>query len=289
MLEIGGEEACKVENIRRRFQKWKSNNTEKLKKLNKKIREEKPEEARQRLRDWRGRPVSKKTQNFFLALQLGETIKKHNKMKLQPKSQSKICTAQELASTFTGIMNQMEVWCQNLAATNAVNPNILQELMTVEPRFKYNQLASLLMVGRGELLLDLLYDDSTGARKLLAMPVEIQRKLYKDQEPIMVARIIGGKTVVEPKVYKRLSPQEQNLVIDQDNKRLRTVEEQIPNITPARPARIAVRYKIIGEGERLHVLAETEFERERLREILENMDALAVKALPESMKSNQLR
>lgn len=156
------------------------------------------------------------------------------------------------------------------------NDKTFEELVKADPSISYNLLGNLERVGRGQIYAALLFDSSPGARKLLTLPTSQQKKLY--DEPVKIVRVVDGKNIVEEKPIQQLSRHEANLLVD-DAGHARTVEEQIKHIsTPPTPSsKRAARYEIIGD--RLRVLADTEFSMSNLEDILKRMKQKAIESL----------
>lgn len=229
--------------------------------------------------------ISPKTQRFFLSQKLGEAVKQTNKnTTMKNKIQIQVPTVQQFIESFTARLKGIEDSCKELALMVDANPNVFDEIVAADTRFNYNMLESMRKVGKGELYCELLFDPSMAARKLLPLPAAQQKKLYN--EPIKIVKVVGEKKVVEEKPLNKMSRAELNQVIDEDKHRARTVEEQIAYVKPPTPSRRAERYEIIGD--RLKVLAETEFTAQQLREILERMDKKSLESLPGKIRGNQL-
>lgn len=245
---------------------------------------QKLERASAQQREWRrkhGR-ISIATQQFFLSMKLGESVKQTEQNTMKNQIQTQIPTVQQFIESFTAKLKGIEDSCKELAALVDANPNVFDEIVAADARFNYNMLESMRKVGKGELYCELLFDPSLAARKLLPLPAAQQKKLYN--EPIKIVKVVGDKKVVEEKALNKMSRAELNQVIDEDKHRARTVEEQIAYVKPPSTSRRAERYEIIGD--RLKVLAETEFTAEQLRVILARMDGKALESLPAAMKSN---
>lgn len=229
-------------------------------------------------------PISQKTQNFFLSMKLGEAVKQTEQNTMKNQIQKQVPTVQQFIESFTARLKGIEDSCKELALMVDANPNVFDEIVAADARFNYNMLESMRKVGKGELYCELLFDPSMAARKLLPLPAAQQKKLYN--EPIKIVKVVGEKKVVEEKPLNKMSRAELNQVIDEDKHRARTVEEQIAYVKPPTPSRRAERYEIIGD--RLKVLAETEFTAQQLREILERMDKKSLESLPGKIRGNQL-
>lgn len=228
-------------------------------------------------------PISTSTQKFFLAMKLGEAVNQQNET--MKTSITIVPSVQQFIESFLDKLKGIEASCVDLAKMVDADPDVFDKIVAADSRFNYNMLESMRKVGKGELYCELLFDPSLAARKLLPLPPAQQKKLYN--EPIQVVKLVAGKQVVESKALNKLSRHELTLVIDEDKGRARTIEEQIAFVQPPAPSKRAERYQIVGD--RLKVLAETEFTAEQLRTILERMDKAAVSTLQQSMKKNQVK
>jgi hypothetical protein len=193
-------------------------------------------------------------------------------------------TVKQFIAAFMAKLQAIGESCRDLYLMADANPGVFDEIVTAEKRFNYNMLESMRRVGAGELYVELLFDSSMAARRLLPLARGQQEKLYND--PVKIVKLIGGKRVIEEKPIQKMSRHELNLVIDDDKRRARTVEEQIAFVQPPPPARRAERYEIVDGV--LKVLANTEFTGEQLRQILERMTAHSVAGLEKTLKKNQV-
>jgi hypothetical protein len=165
------------------------------------------------------------------------------------------------------------------------DPDTFEKIIAIEPRFHINALAAMWRVGVGQMAVELLFDPSEGARRLLRLPAPQQKKLYN--EPIPVVRMVAGKRIVEAKPLRKLSREELKQVIDEKEGRARTVEEQIARIKEPKLAKPANRYKVMGTFVRF--MAETDVDAETLRKLAAECEANALKSLSTDMKKNQIR
>lgn len=238
-------------------------------------------------RSKQAKTISPATQRFFLSLKLGESVQQKNSENMKTKTEivMKSPTVHQWIKTFTDKLKGIEDSCRELASMVDTDPAVFDKIVAADPRFNYNMLESMRKVGKGELYCELLFDPSVAARKLLALPPAQQKQLYTAPTPIV--KIDGSKKIVEHKLFTKMSRAQQNQVIDSDTGHVRTVEEQIAYVAPPAPAKRAERYQIFGN--RLRVLAETEFTTDQLRGILERMEADGIKTLESTMKGAQLK
>ena len=183
-------------------------------------------------------------------------------------------TAQEIVQAFDRLMKETKAVCGLLAIACDANERIFDEIIALDSRFNYNMLESMRKVGKSELYEELLFDPSHNARRLLTFPPKQQQEIYT--KPIKIVKQVGGKNVVEEKAFQKLSKHECALVLDDSKKRVRTVEEQIGFIKTPAPLR-AERYEI--HGDKLVVLAKTEFSMTALEDILSRMKSKEIQKL----------
>ena len=167
-----------------------------------------------------------------------------------------------------------------VAADGQIYDKIIQQL----PAMNYNKLESMRKVGLGEIEFELLFDPSLAARKLLALPPTMQRKLY--HEPVQIVKVVGDKKVVEEKRIQKMSRAELAQIIDEDTNTVRSVEEQLNYVKPPTATRTAQRYEIVGD--RVRVLAKTEFTLQQLIEIVERMTGKSMAELESELKKKQV-
>lgn len=230
-------------------------------------------------REWLRKDTKKhpttNTRKFFLSLKLGQSVQQTNTMKTTTQTTViQVPTAQEIVQAFDRLMKETKAVCGLLAIACDANERIFDEIIALDSRFNYNMLESMRKVGKSELYEELLFDPSHNARRLLTFPPKQQQEIYT--KPIKIVKQVGGKNVVEEKAFQKLSKHECALVLDESKKRVRTVEEQIGFIKTPAPLR-AERYEI--HGDKLVVLAKTEFSMTALEDILSRMKSKEIQKL----------
>jgi hypothetical protein len=206
--------------------------------------------------------------------------------KLEP---SAVPTVQQWIAAFTSRLQAIGDSCRDLYRMVEANPMVFDELIAADRRFTFNMLESMRRVGAGEMYVDLLFDSSAAARRLLPLPRPVQEKLYNDLLPAV--KHVGDKFVVENRALKSLSSSELSQVIDYDRRRARTVEEQIAHIKslPAPEGKVARRYTLSEDGSVVHILAQTDFTIKDLLEVVEEMKRRALATLEPAVKKNQVK
>jgi hypothetical protein len=156
------------------------------------------------------------------------------------------------------------------------DPDAYAKIHKEYPMLSYDTLGILEKIGRGLIEPNLLFDTSPGARRLLGCPIAEQRKYVN--EPLPVASIENGKTVVRPRRVQDMTGREARQAIG--NSGVRTVDDQVQFIRDDAPAvmqRSAQRYQILDNGNIL--VGDVEFTPGQWEDILTLAKMKALKSL----------
>lgn len=124
-----------------------------------------------------------------------------------------------------------------LAAMVDSNPNTYRDIMSKNPAVSVDMLLAFEKIGRKKIYPQLLLDNSPGAKRLLALPYELQEKYCTSRVPVLTGWV-RGKPHVEEKSVQSLSGAEVERVFF--NGGIRAVEEQkalLPEPQPGSPRR----------------------------------------------------
>lgn len=180
-----------------------------------------------------------------------------------------------LSRSQDGMQEAAEIW----VALVDLDPRTYEKAIKQNPRVSLNLLAAIEKVGRGQIHYALLFDSSPGARRLLTMPVGLQREYY--EKPVKVVNLQDGKYIVTEKPIQGLSTKEVRTTFGDNG--VRSVEEQreaIKSETVNLRSRPAQRYEILDDGGIIVVhYAETRFTAAQWEDIYNRAKAKAINSL----------
>ncbi|MDE2105152.1 MAG: hypothetical protein KGL39_48440 [Patescibacteria group bacterium] len=176
-------------------------------------------------------------------------------------------------SLLDGGFSKIKKGCEELVEMVAKCPDIFDRIVAHDRRFTYNILGSMFRVGKGEMIIELLFDPSQNGRDLSKLPSHIQKQIYT--EPVKIVRQIADKCIVEEKPFRELSRNELLTAVDLKTKRVRPIEEQIKMVNVPVASKRKEKYIIEPDGSVVHVLQSTDLTREHIQSILNKMNQLS--------------
>lgn len=186
-------------------------------------------------------------------------------MKTQTQAQTKI-TVEQVSEALRDLMRNVTeriipVGKMIAQLVDAEGYDVYAKLQKENPRLSINTIVTIERVGRGRLLPELAFDSSPGARRLAAMPFEIQKAVYN--QPVKLVKAEAGKLVLYEKPLSQIKdPQELRQAFADD--RPRTIDEKRAIAAETKPYQIgarpkpAQRYEIRDNGN-IVVYDESEF------------------------------
>lgn len=179
-------------------------------------------------------------------------------MQLPPLQKTKVSLdlkdLKDQVSMFCDLMNRgVELWVaagELLVKMVDQNPNAYSIIQREFPHVSIDTLLAFERIGRKEIFPYLLLDGSPGARKLVALPYDVQNKYYKQPVKVLVGWR-NGKPLVEDKTVTQMSKFEADRAFS--SRGLRTVDEQIdllpkPTFKPSRTGDYIPKDKLVSVG-----------------------------------------